>query len=80
MKPYDIWKGLLFGGLLATFIGAMLLFPSLFFFEKLDWQIAVWAAGMFGVNLLLAKVYENITAWILEKFRMRNNRKQAEGK
>ena len=80
MKPYDIWKGLLFGILLATFIGAMLLFPSLFFFEKLDWQIAIWAAGMFGVNLLLAKVYENITAWILEKFRMRNNRKQAEGK
>ncbi len=56
MRPFNLWKGIVYIGLIIIFIVMMIFFEELFFFAPINWKI-----GLIGIAILLS-------AWPLNCF------------
>lgn len=77
MRPFNLWKGLVYAGLMTAFGVAAILFKDLFFFDRISWEIAAWGIGMLALLWPVNRLFAKVTDWVLEKVRIWRRNKQA---
>ena len=77
MRPFNLWKGLVYAGLMTAFGVAAILFKDLFFFDRISWEIAAWGMGMLALLWPVNRLFAKVTDWVLEKVRIWRANKQA---
>lgn len=75
MRPFCLWKWLVYTGLIVAFGTTAILFRELFFFDQMTWEIAAYSTGILALLWPLNRLFTKLTAWVLERWQSKGSKR-----